>query len=914
MNSVFRDLRRVHRRAVCWATLLSAAWPLPATSSDHLFAEPLTDANWVHRAPQGPDAISGLGDWVLGNGTLCAAVTSPDHESTLSARGGLLVDLAHCGAHDDQWAVLQPVMNLSREQTPPIQSIAGQIQGDSAAIITQSQSEGLRFQTEYRLDLEQPNRIIIETRIQRTGPGDSLFVFGDVALHGNRQLTPFTLALGSPGQNTGFDHPPVDPESPLSLARALKRANAHVLVGGSALSPGISYGWRIIEAYQTDPRGRREKLAPLALNGKHFSVLGVYSSPLLWGGDEAPGWLELAQTLWMDLDEGEELVFKREILVGRKNDVASALDPIWTRGTHYSGRIEHPDAGLHVFDARGQPLTFARPDPSGHFKFSLPSDAEPPFFFSIQQGGQKTALAPLPTSPDPSGITRLGNLTTLDTGVVKLPRGEPLRLIFTGLAPTPDPVFLSGGYKFSVGGQAIPSSAESNSIALAGVPDDPVQIELPPGRYQVLATRGPEWSVSEQTLQVKAGQANPLKLSPLRRAFTADGVISADFHVHAAASDDSSLPVRQQVAAFVAMGTEVLISTEHDVIFDYTPIIKKMGLTQRLNAITGVEITSSATGDVTPFTSGHANAFPLDPEPALYRSGSPFAENRRLRTIIEDLRTRPNQPILQLNHPREAGLDQGLGSYLTHLAVSDRGFDPTKPLKDEPNRPLTEADPESGLRDFDFDAVELLNHVSMEAYRLTRADWFAWLLQGERRTGTANSDSHSAAHPVGLPRNYVAYSGERGPLFDRTGFLKAVRTGRTTGSSGPWLRVRLNEAGPGETHRGQQGTLDIRVARADWVPVDEIRVYINGHPIARENWTEEGHWRISLSFAGDAFVTVEAEGSAEAGSIYDRIAPGATPFAFTNPIFVDADEQAGWTPLGLKPPLPPTITRPLSTP
>ncbi|MCH2186213.1 CehA/McbA family metallohydrolase, partial [Myxococcota bacterium] len=750
------------------------------------------------------------------------------------------------------------------------------------------------------------------TRIQRIGPGDSLFVFGDVALHGNRQLAPFTLALEGPGRSTGFEHPAVDLEAPLSFARALKRADTHVLVGGSELSPGISYGWRIVDAQRIDPDGRREKLAPLALNGKHFSVLGIYSGPLLWGPEDEPGWLELAQILWMDLDPGEQLVFKREILVGRKNDVASALDSLWPSGRQYAGQIDHPDAGLHVFDAQGRPLTFVRPDTAGQILFSLPPDAAAPFFFEVQHGGQKTARTALPVNPDPSGITPLGNLTPVQTGVVELPRGVPQRLIFTGLAPTPDPLFFTGGYQFSVGGQFIPSSTTSNSIPLAGIPDDPLHVELPPGQYRVLATRGPEWSVSETTLEVKPGKASSLHLDPLRRSFTADGTLSADFHVHAAPSDDSSLPVRQQVAAFVAMGTEVLVSTEHDVVFDYFPMIEEMGLTQRLNVITGVEVTSSATGDITPFTSGHANAFPLDPQAAAYRSGSPFAENRRLRDIIQDLRARPTRPILQLNHPREAGLDQGLGSYLTHLAVSERGFDPTQGLDEEPNRPLTETDPASGIRDFDFDAVELLNHVSMEAYRLTRADWFAWLLQGERRTATANSDSHSAAHPVGLPRNYVAYSGERGSLFDRKAFLKAVRAGRTTGSSGPWLNVRLNEAGPGDTHRGRAGLLDIRVARADWVPVDEIRVYVNGDLVAQEPWTESGHWRLPLKFEQDVFITVEAEGRAETGSVYDQIAPGATPFAFSNPIFVDADEQTGWNPPGLKPPLPATISQPLN--
>ena len=112
--------------------------------------------------------------------------------------------------------------------------------------------------------------------------------------------------------------------------------------------------------------------------------------------------------------------------------------------------------------------------------------------------------------------------------------------------------------------------------------------------------------------------------------------------------------------------------------------------------------------------------------------------------IINDLHTLPHEPILQLNHPREAGLDQDLGSYLTHLAVSERGFDPTQPLDEVPNRPLTEADPESGLRDFDFDAVELLNHVSMEAYRRTRADdvrFCSWAGQDDDGKKHQNNDN-----------------------------------------------------------------------------------------------------------------------------------------------------------------------------
>jgi hypothetical protein len=43
----------------------------------------------------------------------------------------------------------------------------------------------------------------------------------------------------------------------------------------------------------------------------------------------------------------------------------------------------------------------------------------------------------------------------------------------------------------------------------------------------------------------------------------------------------------------------------------------------------------------------------------------------------------------------------------------------------------------------------------------------------------------------------------------------------------------------------------------------------------------------------DAFVTVEVEGSPDA--LYSARLPGFTPFAFTNPIYVDADRDGKWT-------------------
>ena len=58
--------------------------------------------------------------------------------------------------------------------------------------------------------------------------------------------------------------------------------------------------------------------------------------------------------------------------------------------------------------------------------------------------------------------------------------------------------------------------------------------------------------------------------------------------------------------------------------------------------------------------------------------------------------------------------------------------------------------------------------------------------------------------------------------------------------------------------------------------------------------------------------SVEVEGPAE--GIYAEVAPGHTPFAFSNPIFVDADQDGEWTAPGLPDILPDTIREPLKKP
>ena len=132
------------------------------------------------------------------------------------------------------------------------------------------------------------------------------------------------------------------------------------------------------------------------------------------------------------------------------------------------------------------------------------------------------------------------------------------------------------------------------------------------------------------------------------------GWIASDFHVHAAPSPDTALALPARLASFAAEGAEVLVATDHDMLTDYAPLIRELGLAGRMASIVGSEVTSEVKTDVAPFTLGHANAFPLPLDPLAYRGGAVPNEGRRWRDVIADLHAIPGERVIQLNHARTA--------------------------------------------------------------------------------------------------------------------------------------------------------------------------------------------------------------------------------------------------------------------
>ena len=151
----------------------------------------------------------------------------------------------------------------------------------------------------------------------------------------------------------------------------------------------------------------------------------------------------------------------------------------------------------------------------------------------------------------------------------------------------------------------------------------------------------------------------------------------------------------------------------------------------------------------------------------------------------------------------------------------------------------------------------------------------------------------------------------------------ALQKGANLGSTGPFIHFSATEAGRdkpmaylGEQLRAPSGKvrLRLRVEAAPWVPVEEVRIYLNGEVVKRfHGGTNPGlsfssdpfgegpvvrlETDVELSVTRDSWIVVEAGGKEEGKeqtenpvlSVYRRITQVESPIAFTNPIFVKVD-------------------------
>lgn len=364
-------------------------------------------------------------------------------------------------------------------------------------------------------------------------------------------------------------------------------------------------------------------------------------------------------------------------------------------------------------------------------------------------------------------------------------------------------------------------------------------IDVPVGSFDVFAFHGPFWSIAKQTVTITGGPQT-IEFALARLPLKPAGALSADLHVHGAHSFDSSIPDYDRVLSFAASDLDVIIGTDHEVIYDYANIVRDLGLQDRLSTVVGLETTGHipflmVPGYGFPLVIGHYNMWPLKYDPSLPRNGGPYDERVEPGELFE--RTRAiftGEPLIELNHPwadPEFGRDLGFPRAILMDLRKDL------PSGDDGTRMGVYVRKPAGAS-FTNDAhhaQEVMNGSDNGLFLQYRAFWHYMLNQGRVRTGTANSDSHSLTdNTVGVPQNLVFANTAPGANFDIGVFNRALKEGRSLGTNGPVIEVTYADGAtnvtPSTTLLKPSGaaSIHVRVSSAPWVPVQEVRFLVNG--------------------------------------------------------------------------------------
>ena len=409
----------------------------------------------------------------------------------------------------------------------------------------------------------------------------------------------------------------------------------------------------------------------------------------------------------------------------------------------------------------------------------------------------------------------------------------------------------------------------------------PIGLAIPYGHYHVWAWRGVEFERWEGDVDLSTGRGKVALAIPLERAWQPHGTLSADLHVHAHASNDSTLPNPQRVVAQVAAGIQVIGLSDHNVSGDLDAEIHELALDEVVASIASNELTAETL---------HVGVYPVP------RGSSPPVDPKATPQQLFDIaRAFPGNPIVQLNHPRFKFTALYDGANWDGVA-----WPPPFPLA--------------------FDAVEVLAGYSAfnipgdRRFDDSTRDFYTLVDHGHLVAPLGNSDTHDLNWVLdGTTRNYVFVDDPRTQPFDEAGFITAIRNRRVVATSGPWLDVEVaskrggGTVGPGQSVAADGGAVwvDVTVSQTKWMHVERIVISAGTHvvqTIAVPAGVRSHHWagRIEVG-AADTFVGITADGDTalplELTGTYQKDRwnrPGVTPFAIASPILVDADGDHRW--------------------
>lgn len=446
----------------------------------------------------------------------------------------------------------------------------------------------------------------------------------------------------------------------------------------------------------------------------------------------------------------------------------------------------------------------------------------------------------------------------------------PAKVTVVGFDPAPDPLNRTTFAILSINGFVFSSNVEQKGADLFGLTavyfaDQTGTIgeaSLPPGQYQIVITRGPEYSAHRELITISSAQTTAVAAT-LVHVVDPVGFVATDHHVHLINSLDSAVTRDDRIRTMAAEGVEYFVATDHDFLTDLRGDVQRLGLDSFVKAGIGSEITT--------FNLGHFNAYPLlrDPDrvagapidwgraPAVPGMGYPSDGSYDLSPgeVFAAARNRFDGPdgAVQINH-----FNSGTLGYF-QLANIDTAEAPPQSSTDASG--IRQNPTIANLYDDGYDALELwIEGSRSETALATEAnfgDWFNLLNQGRIKTGMADSDTHTTAIvQAGGPRTYLASSTDDPAELTDAELARSVINGQAIATNGPFLHVIAvgvedRQAGLafGQSNlllaSDGGATLLVKVQSPDWAPFDEIAVYVSTVPTPVDDGTPVARYAVA---------------------------------------------------------------------
>lgn len=904
----------------------------------------------------GPAAQGQVGDWLLQNDRIRAIVQRPEAEQMqVGSYGGNLVDVDVVRAPgepgNDEMGTLIPFVSLSMTSRPDLAVVVNDGSDGGPAILRTCGAEDaleyldvpaviglLGVNSAFPSNPDLPIRIsndfilapgsdVVEIVTTIANQGATYrFAVGDVLENGSSQEVFSTNSIG-------YDYGEFDFGVVLENQPPMRFA---AYTGGAA---GVPSGWGYLPSAYPNFAVTLSGVTIVAQEFTGvFDVVGADPE-----GAEHPGLHEVRK--------GGRFSWHRGVKVtDGTSGIGPYVDEIYSR--HEQGATLHagtaadesgnPLAGVRVtalqvggsFDRF--PVASTESDENGDFSLRLPAGD---YYILADKAGR-----PLPTysTGTAASIQTVFSKNTLPAVQVSLGASTALPdLTFDAAATvTVEVTNVDGGGPVAsritvVGTDPSPNDSmfrrqldkNPSIVAYDYDLDGTVTFELEPGTYTVFASKGIEWSLAEAPVTLVAGANTTVPLE-IGKVVETPGWISADFHVHMLSSPDSPVTYERRVLNAAGEGLDVVVATDHDHITDIGPAITQLGL--------GNEVATVVGNETTPWNYGHFITYPLtrdatriDGGAYKWSGGTGAITNKTPREIFEEIdAAHPGTQVKQVAHARSFlnGYYDAIG--LDTLTLQSKQDPET--LRIPPVAGATADD--TGLFYGEFDAQEIFNGVDPVKDTPELNDLFTMLSHGMQIVGTGNSDTHKdLLDPLGFPRNYVKVASDAPADLNGAAledFAQAIRAGRLSFTTGPFLDVTVEGGAPGDLIAAPgDGTVTVtaRLSMPDWVEVDTLRIYMNtpdtiaapGAPndiapaalielpiaVLQSNLTNglvrnvaTVSYDVTLPQSEDAWIIVTAAATQPGTrSLYPvlpkgiDVASGTKAFALANAVFVDVD-------------------------